>query len=165
MLRAGHHEFQRKIIFQVQTLVALHRIRSRMSFGKSVARKGKDLVPNLFGECFGIAFFRTIVPEFTFQPLKVMMAHPFSAHAAAQNIGFFQGESGKEMRDLDHIFLVDHHSIGFCKYFTQHRVRLLTPLRIAMAFDVFFFHSAIGNPGPDDRTRCHQSQVIICLQL
>jgi len=69
------------------------------------------------------------------------------------------------MSHPNHIFLIDHHTIGFGHNFEQNSGRFAATLRKSAAKNIGLHHSGTGYAGAYHRTGGHQSQIILYLKF
>ena len=87
VIDGGHHVFYRVVGFEKKTLVALHGIRGRMAFGKSITGKTFDLTPDVLNQIQRLAVAGTIIKKLIFDFEKLLFTSVFTRHAPTQHIG------------------------------------------------------------------------------
>src|SRR5690606_19217421 len=90
-----HHKFQGKITFEVEALIALHRIGGGMPLGKGIARKTLDLVPDIGRQVIVMPSFPTVFKKFSFYGLEFLPGTELAAHSPPKDIGLPQVQAGK----------------------------------------------------------------------
>ena len=101
--------------------------------------------------------------EMIFHFLQSRQRPSFSAHCPAQNIPIRSRKPSEMKCNFNHVFLINHDSIGFPELFFKNFVEIFKLIRIIMPEDVFFHHPALGNTRSDNGRSCHQYFVIITL--
>ena len=69
------------------------------------------------------------------------------------------------MAYLEHILLVDHHSVGLAEKLFHHGVDVLEFIRVMEAVDELAHHARACHAGTNDRAGSHKSKVIITFEL
>ena len=77
----GYHKFDRIIHFQIQTLITLNSIRSRVCFAKGIACKRFDLSVNFGAQFLGMTFGFTTFEKMIFYFLQCCFRATFSTHS------------------------------------------------------------------------------------
>src|SRR5690606_28698417 len=113
IVQYGHHELQGKVTFEIEALIALHRIGGGMSLGKGIARKTFDLSPDLGREPMIVAFLPAVIKKFALYRLEFFPGTELAAHPPPEHIGLPQVQARELVGHLEHILLVDHDPMGF----------------------------------------------------
>ncbi|MNX68697.1 hypothetical protein D3C86_998920 [compost metagenome] len=85
----------------------------------------------------------------------MFFAAAFAAHHAAQHISVSQVQTSEMVANLHHIFLVNHHTIGFFQLFLKYGMQVCYLFRIMMPLNISFHHTATGDSGTYDGTGCN----------
>ncbi|TSE33060.1 hypothetical protein Tchar_01868 [Tepidimonas charontis] len=92
--------------FQPGAGVGQQRKTGGVAFRKAVAAKAANLAHDGLGERRVVATLGHAVQQPLLEALELAVAAP-GAHAAAQGVGLFGAEAGRQHRDLHHLFLKD----------------------------------------------------------
>ena len=85
--------------------------------------------------------------------LRGHLLHLLLAHGAAQNIGIAQRVTGDAVRDLHHLFLVDHHAVGLLEDLLHLRQIVDNFPAAVFALDEVVDHAALYGAGTVERVQ------------
>ena len=165
IINHSHHKVQRIMSLEIEALKALHRVGSRMGLGEGVSRKTLDLPPHLPGSLIGTAQGAAILKEAVDDPLKLALRTELPAHGPAQHIGIRQVQPRKMVAHLEHILLKNHHTVSLLELFLHHRMEIGKAFRVVKTVDILPHHPAPGNTRTDNRTGCHQRNIVVAMEF
>ena len=146
-----HHKFNRKMHFQIQTLVTLYRIRSRMGFTKRIACKRFYLAVNFFTQSHGMSLLSTFFKKMVFHFLQSRKRTSFTTHRPSQNITISSRQTSIMQRNFNHIFLIHHDTIRFPQLLFKHGMKILKLVGMIVPKNIFFHHPRFGNSRSNNR--------------
>ena len=136
-----------------------------MRLGERIARETLDLSPYLPRHGFGITLLPAVAEKLLLDALEFPPGAKLARHAATQDVGLGQVETGEVVGHFDHVLLVYHHPVGFFHELAHHGMNVLDAVRMVMALDIFAHHARSGHAGPYDGTCRHQRDVIVAAEF
>ena len=161
----GYHKLQGIIGLEEEALETLHGIACRMGFAEAVACKRFDLSPHFFAQSVGILHGAAMGIVFLGDFVEVFFVARFAAHHTSQYIGISQIQTAKMMPHLQHIFLIDHHAVGFFQLFFHDGMQIGEVVGMMKAMDKLFHHAAFGNARAYDGTGCHEGEIVVAMKF
>ena len=126
-----------------------------MGLRETVFAKPPDLLKNLLGENLAVTSFKHAADQALVHMLHAAAARPGS-HGAPQHVGLGAAETGRNHRDLHHLFLEDGHAQGAFQHCFQGLGGVIDRLSAAAALQERVHHVALDGARPDDGDFDHQ---------
>ena len=136
-----------------------------MRFGKGITRKRLNLSPKFTHQVIRVTLGFAVVEEAFCNLFKFRLVAHLMPHHTAQHISLGQVQACKIMPHLQHILLINHHTVGLGQKFLQYGMFIVHCFRMMEAIDVFSHHARFGYTWSNDGTGCDQGFVVTAAQL